>query len=119
MTSFFWPNQGAVQPELNSRIGPGIVNKVLGINRGLRNSVRGAEHSPDRNGSPHAIRFLDLSYHMRFSSPQRHSNGKPDSLKGGAYVLAFDSVVTQKFLTPAPGTDRTNFLAVPDSRTNP
>ena len=50
---------------------------------------------------------------MRFSSRQRHSNGKPDSLKGGAYVLAFNSVVTQKFLTPAPGTDRANFLAVP------
>ena len=37
----------------------------------------------------------------------------PIRSRGGAYVLACNSVVTQKFLTPAPGTDRTNFLAVP------
>ena len=31
--------------------------------------------------------------------------GLTDSLKGGANVLAFDSVITQKFLTPAPDTN--------------
>ena len=36
----------------------------------------------------------------------------PICCRGRAHVLSFNSVVTRKFLTSAPGTDRPNFLAV-------
>src|SRR5262245_42828964 len=110
--NFFWPNQRAINPELNSRVGAAIGNEVFGINRRLRFCMRTAEHLSSRNGPPYAIGFLYFNNDLRFSRWKRDGNSKPNALNRCTHVLAFNPVITRKHPTCEPSTDGTDILTL-------
>src|SRR5262245_2128359 len=101
-----------IEPELNPPVRAGIWDEIFGVDRSCGIFIPSADDGTAGNRAPHTVGLLHFNDHLRFSFWQRHSDGKPNSVGGGADVLALNSVIARKDLTSPPGSDGTDSLAM-------